>query len=201
VGATHLSFADAIKLHNTVALRLLSLPLSVSDFIVADPIPCEESWAMYAGGLETHNRGRRFFTRSFFRRRGKARTEENRKKAAENFLSLATFGMGIRSSISPDASANQTQRARERSLLQGQLSNPFLISYATKAQKRLMMFKPETQRLVMIKPFDDEAWRRKIWMRKSEEESLMMKLDGEERLMMELEKDYWWWRLKTRTIV
>ncbi len=43
VGATHLSFADAIKLHNTVALRLLSLPLSVSDFIVADPIPCEES--------------------------------------------------------------------------------------------------------------------------------------------------------------
>lgn len=112
---------------------------------------------MYAGGLETHNRGRRFFTRSFFRRRGKARTEENRKKAAENFLSLATFGMGIRSSISPDASANQTQRARERSLLQGQLSNPFLIGYATKAQKRLMMFKPETQRLVMIKPFDDEA--------------------------------------------
>jgi hypothetical protein len=30
-------------LHNTVALRLLPLPLSVSDFIVADPIPCEES--------------------------------------------------------------------------------------------------------------------------------------------------------------
>jgi hypothetical protein len=86
-----------------------------------------------------------------------ARTEENQKKAAENFLSLATFGMGIRSSISPDASANQTQRARERSLLQGQLSNPFLISYAKKAQKRLMMFKPEKQRLVMIKPFDDEA--------------------------------------------
>jgi hypothetical protein len=28
VGATHLSFADAIKLHNTVALRLLSLSLS-----------------------------------------------------------------------------------------------------------------------------------------------------------------------------
>ncbi len=35
VGATHLSFADAIKLHNAVALRLLTL--SVSDFIVGDP--------------------------------------------------------------------------------------------------------------------------------------------------------------------
>jgi len=47
--------------------------------------------------------------------------------------------------------------ARERSLLQGQLYNPFLISYAKKAQKRLMMIKPKKQRLVMIKPFDDEA--------------------------------------------
>jgi hypothetical protein len=104
---------------------------------------------------DTQQRQKIFYSIIFQKtRQGQKKTK---KKAAENFLSLATFGMGIRSSISSDASANQTQRARERSLLQGQLSNPFLISYAKKAQKRLMMFKPEKQRLVMIKPFDDEA--------------------------------------------
>jgi hypothetical protein len=48
---------------------------------------------MCAGGLETHNSGRRSFPRSFSE--DEARIKQNQKKAAENFLSLVTSGMGI----------------------------------------------------------------------------------------------------------
>jgi hypothetical protein len=86
-----------------------------------------------------------------------ARTEENQKKAAENFSLSRYLWNGNTIINQPRRKRKSNTTAKERSLLQGQLSNPFLISYAKKAQKRLMMFKPEKQRLVMIKPFDNEA--------------------------------------------
>ncbi len=200
VGATRLSFADAIKLHNTVALRLLSLSLSLSLsqclwFHLCRSIPCEESWAMYAGGLETHNRGRRFFTRSFFRRRGKDRTKPKK--------SCWEFSLSLPLEWEYDHQSAQTQAqikhkgARERSLLQGQLYNPFLISYAKKAQKDWWWSSLKNKdwwwsSLLMMKLEEERSW----WCHLKKKD-----FDDEERLMMELEKDYWWWRLKTRTIV
>jgi hypothetical protein len=111
VGATHLSFADAIKLHNTVTLRLLSL--SVSDFIVADPFLARNLERCAPADWRRTTAADDSLLDHFSE--DEARTKQNQKKAAENFLSLTTFGMGIRSSISPDASAIQTKR-QERNL-------------------------------------------------------------------------------------
>jgi hypothetical protein len=111
VGATRLSFADAIKLHNTVALRLLSLSLSLSLSVsLISSLQIHSLRGILSDVRrrigDTQQRQKILYSIIFQKtRQGQNKT----KKKLLRIFSLATFGMGIRSSISPDASTNQTQ--------------------------------------------------------------------------------------------
>jgi len=114
-------------------LCAFSLSLSVSDFIVADPF-LARNLERYTPADWRHTTEAEDSLLDHFSE-DEARTKQNQKKAAENFLSLATFGVGIRSSISPDESANQTQRQERDLFFKVNSIIPFSLAMPKKLKK------------------------------------------------------------------
>jgi hypothetical protein len=81
------------------------------------------------------------------------KTRQGQNKTKKKLLRIFSLSLPLEWEYDHQSAQTQAlfkQNGKREISSQGQLSNPFLISYAKKSQKRLMMFKPEKQRLVMI---------------------------------------------------